>query len=67
MVFDYTMVGEDSWIDKKGSASGIFVAGNRAHSETLLFTSGNSWQLKDLLDYAKPGDEIFWLACRAWL
>ena len=70
---DYTIVGDNSWIDKHGqSASGIFKMNDEFHRDPLTFyiRSGQKYSLSQFFaDPAviwKPGDQVYWLACRSW-
>ena len=70
---DYTISGDNSWIDKHGqSASGIFVMHDEYHQNPLTYyiPAGHSYSLSQFFtDPAvqwKPGDQVFWLACRVW-
>lgn len=66
MVCNYSIVGDDTWVDKQGSASGIFKAGDRFSTETWLLTAAGGFDLKFLFANIRPGDGLIWLACRSW-
>ena len=70
---DYSVVGDNGWIDQHGQcASGIFKMQDEHHRDpmTMYIRSGQNYSLSQFFaDPAmvwKPGDQIYWLACRSW-
>ncbi len=68
---DYDITGDDSWIDANGrSASGIFMFGDNHHASpnTTYLRSGEWTKLSTFIAGRqwKPGDQVYWLACRSW-
>ena len=70
---DYYITGDNSWIDKHGQlASGIFKMHDEFHKDPMTFRlrQGDNYFLSAFFDDDqitwKPGDQVFWLACRSW-
>jgi hypothetical protein len=62
---NYYMMPEPSWTDSKGSASGVFLAGDRDGDQGwILDKPGDMLSLHQLLQSTSPGDDIFWVSCR---
>jgi len=65
MCRNYYLSPEPKWKDSKGSASGVFLAGNRDSDQTWIMDKDNdALSLAELLQDTSPGDEIFWVSCR---
>ena len=71
---DYAIIGDDTWIDRhKQPASGIFVFGDTFHQSplTMYIKSNEQYSLSQFFNDPavtwKPGDRVYWLACRSWL
>jgi hypothetical protein len=68
---DYAMTGDDSWIDNhRQLGSGIFIFGDELHKDrrTKYMHSGEWYRLSQFFNDRqwKPGDQVYWLACRKW-
>ncbi len=71
---DYSITGDNSWIDKHGQlASGIFKMHDEFHTDpaTFYIRSGEWYSLSAFFNdpavHWRPGDQVFWLACRSWM